>query len=115
MSSNGIVFVGPSPESIESFGLKHKARELAIKAGVPIVPGTDGLLVSEDDAVTAAKDLGLPVCKLSVKWKMLRDNQCTGHVESYRRWRRNGFDNLQNGGGSEGFVPNSPIEGSSII
>ncbi|KAH8671544.1 putative urea amidolyase [Xylariales sp. PMI_506] len=58
---NGIQFVGPSSESIESFGLKHTARELAIKAGVPIVPGTRELLQTEEEAVSAANELGYPI------------------------------------------------------
>ncbi|KAF5862369.1 hypothetical protein ETB97_011725 [Aspergillus alliaceus] len=57
----GMVFAGPSPESIEAFGLKHTARELARKAGVPIVPGSIGLVTSEDEAVEVAKTLGFPV------------------------------------------------------
>jgi hypothetical protein len=36
----------------------HRAREIAVAAGVPIVPGTQGLLVTEDDAVGAANTLG---------------------------------------------------------
>ncbi|CAI7585960.1 unnamed protein product [Penicillium glandicola] len=57
----GMVFVGPRPEAIEAFGLKHRAREIAVAAGVPIVPGTQGLLVTEDEAVEAASKLGYPV------------------------------------------------------
>ncbi|KAJ1708618.1 hypothetical protein G4B11_001102 [Aspergillus flavus] len=57
----GMVFAGPSPECIEAFGLKHTARDLATKAGVPIVPGSTGLVTSEEDAVKVAKDLGFPV------------------------------------------------------
>lgn len=57
----GMVFCGPSPESIESFGIKHTARELAAKADVPIVPGTRGLVSSEQEAVDEAKKLGYPV------------------------------------------------------
>lgn len=56
-----MVFAGPSAESIETFGLKHTARELAVKAGVPIVPGTKDLIQSEDEAVEACKKLGFPV------------------------------------------------------
>ncbi|KUI61832.1 Putative urea carboxylase [Cytospora mali] len=57
----GMVFVGPSPDSIEQFGLKHTARELAIKAGVPVVPGTQGLVSSINNASKAAAELGYPV------------------------------------------------------
>lgn len=71
VTNAGIVFVGPSPEAIESFGLKHKARDLAIQAGVPIVPGTDGLVESEDEAVKEAERLGFPVRSHSMEIKGL--------------------------------------------
>ncbi|KAK3705788.1 hypothetical protein LTR37_013095 [Vermiconidia calcicola] len=57
----GMAWVGPSPESIEAFGIKHIARELAEKAGVPIVPGTKGLVTSEEDALEESEKLGYPV------------------------------------------------------
>lgn len=57
----GITWCGPSPESIEAFGIKHVARGLAEKAGVPIVPGTKGLVDSAEDAVKSADDIGYPV------------------------------------------------------
>lgn len=57
----GISWCGPSPESIEAFGIKHIARGLAEGAGVPIVPGTKGLVESADDAVKAADEIGYPV------------------------------------------------------
>lgn len=53
--------MGPNPESIESFGIKHTARDLAAKAGVPIVPGTQGLVSNEEDAVKQSEELGFPV------------------------------------------------------
>ncbi|KAJ5892341.1 urea amidolyase [Penicillium tannophilum] len=56
-----LVFVGPSPEAIESFGLKHTARELALAAGVPVVPGTKDLVDTEEAATAAAASLGYPV------------------------------------------------------
>ncbi len=56
-----MVFAGPSPESIETFGLKHTARELATKAGVPVVPGTKSLVESEDEAIKESNRLGFPV------------------------------------------------------
>ncbi|KAL8698767.1 MAG: hypothetical protein Q9201_006398 [Fulgogasparrea decipioides] len=61
VAAAGMVWVGPSPESIESFGLKHTARDLARKANVPIVPGTDGLIHSEEDAAREGGKLGFPV------------------------------------------------------
>lgn len=57
----GIAWVGPSPEAIEQFGVKHVARHLAEKAGVPIVPGTKDLVDGAQDAVKASEQLGFPV------------------------------------------------------
>ena len=56
----GVVFIGPTAEQMITFGLKHKARELAQAANVPLCPGTD-LLTSLDEAVTAAAAIGYPV------------------------------------------------------
>lgn len=61
IAAAGLQFVGPSPDSIEQFGLKHTARDLAIEANVPVVPGTQGLLDNADDAVQASNKLGYPV------------------------------------------------------
>jgi len=61
VSAVGMAFTGPSPESMVSFGIKHTARDLAARAGVPIVPGTKGLVNSEDEAVQEATQLGFPV------------------------------------------------------
>ncbi|KAK9376666.1 uncharacterized protein V1513DRAFT_375426 [Lipomyces chichibuensis] len=56
----GIVFVGPSAESIRLLGLKHSAREIATKANVPLVPGS-GLLETVAEALAVGEDLGYPV------------------------------------------------------
>ena len=56
----GIVFIGPTSQQIGEFGLKHRARELAAAAGVPMTPGT-GLLDSLDEALSAAHEIGYPV------------------------------------------------------
>ncbi|MBI3900487.1 MAG: urea carboxylase [Gammaproteobacteria bacterium] len=56
----GIVFVGPTPQQIRQFGLKHTSRELAAAAGVPLTPGT-GLLATLDEATAGAAALGYPV------------------------------------------------------
>ncbi|MAX32583.1 MAG: urea carboxylase [Halomonadaceae bacterium] len=56
----GLVFLGPTVEQIREFGLKHEARELAKRAGVPLVPGS-ALLEDLDEAVTEANRIGYPV------------------------------------------------------
>ena len=56
----GIVFIGPTPENISTFGLKHSARALAAAHDVPLAPGTD-LLTDEEAAVQAAAAIGYPV------------------------------------------------------
>ena len=56
----GITFIGPTPENIRTFGLKHSARALAEAHGLPLAPGT-GLLTGEDEAAEAAARIGYPV------------------------------------------------------
>jgi len=56
----GLVFIGPSPETIEAMGDKVASRALMQAAGVPIVPGSTAKL-SDDDAVAYALEIGLPV------------------------------------------------------
>ena len=56
----GLVFLGPTAEQVRDFGLKHRARLLAERAGVPLVPGSE-LLASLDEALAAAERIGYPV------------------------------------------------------
>src|SRR5277367_5287504 len=58
--SAGIVFIGPTPEQIRDFGLKHLARELALRSGLPLLPGS-GLLSSIEEAHEEAARIGYPV------------------------------------------------------
>lgn len=59
-AEEGIVFIGPTPDNIRTFGLKHSARALAAAHGVPLAPGTD-LLTDEEEAAAAANGIGFPV------------------------------------------------------
>ena len=56
-----IEFIGPSPEAIAKMGAKDVARETMKKAGVPIVPGSDGLVKDAEEAKVVAKKIGYPV------------------------------------------------------
>ncbi|OUM09230.1 urea ABC transporter substrate-binding protein [Pseudomonas syringae] len=56
----GIAFVGPTPEQLRVFGLKHTARALARQHGVPLLEGTE-LLDSLESAIAAARGIGYPV------------------------------------------------------
>jgi len=60
LAAEGITFIGPTPDQIRAFGLKHTARDLARQAGVPLLPGT-GLVADVETAVVAAAGLGYPV------------------------------------------------------
>jgi urea carboxylase len=56
----GIKFIGPAGEQMRAFGLKHRARELAVAANVPLLPGT-GLLSGATEALVEADRIGYPV------------------------------------------------------
>ena len=59
-AANGIRFIGPTPQQMRAFGLKHTARELALQNRLPLLPGT-GLLEDLDDAFRQATHIGYPV------------------------------------------------------
>ncbi|HSM77571.1 MAG TPA: biotin carboxylase N-terminal domain-containing protein, partial [Bryobacteraceae bacterium] len=56
-----ITFIGPRPEVIRSMGLKQRARAAMAEAGVPILPGSQGILQGPEDALATASQIGYPV------------------------------------------------------
>jgi len=56
-----IGFIGPDPEVIAAVGVKSRAREIAMGAKVPVVPGSDGLIQDEAHAMRVAQEIGYPV------------------------------------------------------
>ena len=56
-----IDFIGPSPDAMSRLGDKNAARDLARQTGVPVVPGSEGLIASEEEALRFAHDVGFPV------------------------------------------------------
>lgn len=59
--SCNIIFIGPSPEAITRMGDKAVAKDTMKKAGVPVIPGSDGLVEDVDDAVRLGREIGYPI------------------------------------------------------
>jgi len=56
-----VVFIGPSPDAISKMGDKSVAKQTMRDAGVPVIPGSDGLVETVEDAISIARDIGYPV------------------------------------------------------
>src|SRR3984893_16136875 len=56
-----IEFIGPSQQAMQLLGNKNEARKLAKKIGIPVVPGSEGLIQDEDEALRLAESMGYPV------------------------------------------------------
>ena len=59
--AHNLVFVGPSPQQIELLGDKSRAKNTMQKAGVPVVPGSEGAIGNEQDLIKVAEEIGYPV------------------------------------------------------
>ncbi|MEW6417989.1 MAG: acetyl-CoA carboxylase biotin carboxylase subunit [Nitrospirota bacterium] len=59
--TSGITFIGPTPENIRLGGDKAKARQIMKRKGVPVVPGSDGPVATEEVALKIAKKIGFPI------------------------------------------------------
>jgi acetyl-CoA carboxylase biotin carboxylase subunit len=58
---SGIKFIGPKPEVISAMGVKERARAIMKDYGVPILPGSEGVLASAEEAIETAERIGFPV------------------------------------------------------
>ena len=95
----GLVFLGPTPEQMVAFGLKHEARALAEAAQVPLLPGT-GLLSSLDEALVEAARIGYPVMLKSTAGgggigmqRCFTAEELTSAYASVKRLSENNFSN----------------------
>ena len=61
VEEHGFTFIGPAPEHISLMGDKVAAKEAATKLGIPVVPGSEGAVESEEEAKRVAKETGFPV------------------------------------------------------
>lgn len=95
----GIIFIGPTPEQMRDFGLKHAARALAEKNNIPLLEGSD-LLADLDAAVSIAKDIGYPIMLKStaggggIGMQVCQNEQELNQAfESVKRLSANNFSN----------------------
>ncbi len=61
VQAHGMTFIGPNPEHIRVMGDKISAKQTVKDAGIPVVPGSDGAITTEEEAMAAAEDIGFPV------------------------------------------------------
>lgn len=61
LEAHGIAFIGPKPEHIRIMGDKIEAKRTAIELGIPVVPGSDGGIEDEQEAIRVAEEIGYPV------------------------------------------------------
>ncbi|TAL37982.1 acetyl-CoA carboxylase biotin carboxylase subunit [Phenylobacterium sp.] len=61
VEAHGFTFIGPKPEHIKMMGDKITAKQAVKAAGIPVVPGSDGAVTTEEEAIAAAKEIGFPV------------------------------------------------------
>ena len=61
LEEHGITFIGPTPEHIRIMGDKIAAKDTARRLGIPVVPGSDGAIKNEAQAIKVAKEMGFPV------------------------------------------------------
>ena len=97
LAEAGITFIGPQPGHLRDFGLKHTAREIAGRAGVPMLPGS-GLLADGEAALRAATRIGYPVMLKSsaggggIGMVLCKDAaELTGKFDSIARLAANNF------------------------
>ncbi len=61
VQAHGMTFIGPKPEHIRVMGDKISAKQTVKDAGIPVVPGSDGAITTEEEAMAAAEEIGFPV------------------------------------------------------
>ncbi len=61
VGAHGLTFIGPTPEHIRVMGDKISAKQTAIDAGIPVVPGSNGGVATIEEAMAAAEEIGFPV------------------------------------------------------
>ena len=88
---NGMIFIGPDSGTIRTFGDKSSARKIMTAAGIPVTPGSDGIVASVEEGMRIAREIGYPVLiKASAGGGgrgMRRVNQADDFVKKYEEAR----------------------------
>src|SRR5258708_4479969 len=110
-SASGFVFIGPTPAQIREFGLKHTARAIAERSGVPLLPGS-GVLTGIEEALREASRVGYPIMLKStaggggIGMQLVREQSgLRAALESVDRLAHKNFS--RGGGFLERFVDNA--------
>jgi acetyl-CoA carboxylase biotin carboxylase subunit len=85
---NGLTFIGPSSTSLKKLGNKLQARMTMRDSGIPVIPGSDGALRDEDEAVSVAEEVGFPVILKAVYGGGGRGLRVAGDANQVRRFYR---------------------------
>ncbi len=81
--NSGLKFIGPSADMIRQMGNKAKAKELMINAGVPVVPGSDGILKNVEEGLALVKEIGFPVILKAVSGGGGRGMRIVNNMEEF--------------------------------
>lgn len=108
----GLIFVGPTPQQLRTFGLKHTARALAEAEGVPLLEGSE-LLADISEARRAAERVGYPVMLKStaggggIGMRVCRDANALS--EAFETVQRLGQNNFSDAGYFSKNISNAPV------
>ncbi len=81
--NSGLKFIGPSADMIRQMGNKAKAKELMINAGVPVVPGSEGILKNVEEGIALVKEIGFPVILKAVSGGGGRGMRIVNNMEEF--------------------------------
>lgn len=82
---HGLTFIGPTPDTIRRMGDKSLAKDTMRAAGVPVIPGSDGIVPDEDEGLRIAREMGFPVIVKATAGGGGRGMRVVTHEEEFSR------------------------------
>ena len=99
-SENGFAFIGPNPKMIESMGDKATAKQTMKSAGVPVIPGGDGILSNAEEAKKLADEMGYPIMLKATAGGGGRGMRLVNHRDELKNLYEVAFQEALNGFGN---------------